>query len=379
VGRLPDLADDSSEPGTAQLAEGLRERKKRLTRQLLSETATVMFLEHGFDGFKITDIAAACGVSEKTVYNYFPTKESLILDREEDVTAAIRQALGSDGDQRSPVDAIVDVLASERLQLQRGLDDLGGAKAGLALFRRFMAMVDETPSLRAAGGEMADRLARVAAVSMAERAGVDPDDPEPTIAGRALIGLWDVQRQALRRDVASDTSVADVYARAGEEVRRAAQLIDTGLWSFSVMVSGGSREQVRAAAETAQHAGRQVASALRQARKLWAAMQSQAGDDDAVGVSTWPETWGDRGSGHRPGDVGSREERQRWREVQREQVQRWKESQREQAQQWREAARALQEERREAQRRMKQELKDAHHVHQDAIRQRRTSATDTGD
>lgn len=62
-------------------AEGLRERKKRLLRQRLSDTATEMFLERGFDAVRVSEIARACDVSEKTVFNHFPTKESLILDR----------------------------------------------------------------------------------------------------------------------------------------------------------------------------------------------------------------------------------------------------------------------------------------------------------
>ena len=51
-------------------AEGLRERKKRLMREQLSDTATRMFLERGFDAVRVTEIAEACGVSEKTVFNY---------------------------------------------------------------------------------------------------------------------------------------------------------------------------------------------------------------------------------------------------------------------------------------------------------------------
>ena len=45
-------------------AEGLRERKKRLMRQRLSDTATEMFLERGFDAVRVSAIAQACGVSE---------------------------------------------------------------------------------------------------------------------------------------------------------------------------------------------------------------------------------------------------------------------------------------------------------------------------
>src|ERR1043165_7877878 len=73
--------------------EGLLERKKRLLRQRLSDTATEMFLERGFDAVRVSEIAQACEVSEKTVFNYFPTKESLILDQGESTMAALRAGL----------------------------------------------------------------------------------------------------------------------------------------------------------------------------------------------------------------------------------------------------------------------------------------------
>src|ERR1700680_2112894 len=83
--------------------EGLRERKKRLMRQQLSDTATEMFMERGFDAVRVTEIAEACGVSEKTVFNYFPTKESLILDRLESTMASLRTGFAEPGG--SPVGA----------------------------------------------------------------------------------------------------------------------------------------------------------------------------------------------------------------------------------------------------------------------------------
>jgi len=71
--------------------EGLRERKKRRTRQQISDVATSLFVVRGFDRVKVSEIAAIVGVSEKTVYNYFPTKESLVFDRA-DVTPWSRAA-----------------------------------------------------------------------------------------------------------------------------------------------------------------------------------------------------------------------------------------------------------------------------------------------
>ena len=70
-------------------------------RQRLSDTATLMFMERGFDAVRVAEVAAVCGVSEKTVFNYFPTKESLILDRLEGTMAALRAGLADRGSPRS--------------------------------------------------------------------------------------------------------------------------------------------------------------------------------------------------------------------------------------------------------------------------------------
>src|SRR5512143_2584120 len=98
--------------GRPSPGEGLRERKKRRTRAELSDAATRMFLERGFDAVRVAEVAEACGVSEKTVFNYFPTKEALLLDRLEGTAGALRSGLADAAS--SPVDAVLGVLAGER-------------------------------------------------------------------------------------------------------------------------------------------------------------------------------------------------------------------------------------------------------------------------
>lgn len=61
----------------------LRARKKARTRELLVETAAGLFHEQGFEAVTVADIARAAEVSEQTVYNYFATKEALVLDEDE--------------------------------------------------------------------------------------------------------------------------------------------------------------------------------------------------------------------------------------------------------------------------------------------------------
>src|SRR6478609_7896017 len=66
----------------------LRERQKLQTRRLISDVATRLFLQHGFDEVTIAEVAAAAGVAKMTVTNHFPRKEDLVLDLHEEIVAA---------------------------------------------------------------------------------------------------------------------------------------------------------------------------------------------------------------------------------------------------------------------------------------------------
>jgi AcrR family transcriptional regulator len=272
-------------------SEGLRERKKRLMHQLISDTATHMFLERGFDEVTVAEVAQACDISEKTVYNYFPTKESLLLDREDAMAASLRLALGPDGPAQTPVEGVLGILDRDLAEIKGYLVDAGPAVASLSSFQRFTDLIDSTPSLRAAQRDMMDRLVQVAAEAMAARAGVSAEDPEPQIAAHALLGLWKVQFRAMRAHARSGESTESVdaeFAKVSSDVRRAARLIDSGLWAFGVMVAGGGgRDQVNAAADSAQRMGRQVASALRQARTTFRQVQQAAKEMEAREREQW--------------------------------------------------------------------------------------------
>ena len=257
--------------------EGLRERKKRLTRQLISDTATDMFLERGFDEVRISEIAVACDVSEKTIYNYFPTKESLVLDREESIAADIRWALGPDTAGMSPVEAAVHSITEDMTRMLQYWSDEGKSSPDLSLLRRFGDMLENTPSLRAAQSEMMDRLIEVAARAMAERAGIDPEEPEPLIAAIAIMGLWRVQFTAMHKYAEGKKSPNEMKDLVLAEVKRAARLIDTGLWSFGLAVQGhNGRESLRVAAQSANEARKQVIAAMKQAREAWSQMVVEA-------------------------------------------------------------------------------------------------------
>src|SRR5437899_12561549 len=62
---------------------GLRERKKAGTRRLIADTAARLFAEHGYENVAVSDVARDAEVAGQPGYNYFPSKERLVTDRDE--------------------------------------------------------------------------------------------------------------------------------------------------------------------------------------------------------------------------------------------------------------------------------------------------------
>src|SRR3954454_18152863 len=96
--------------------QGLRERKKQRTRERIAETARQLFAERGFDAVRVAEIAEAADVAEKTVFNYFATKEDLVYWRleafEDELLGAIRE--------RKAGESVLDAF-SRFVLAQRGL------------------------------------------------------------------------------------------------------------------------------------------------------------------------------------------------------------------------------------------------------------------
>ncbi|MFI7064865.1 TetR/AcrR family transcriptional regulator [Kribbella sp. NPDC050124] len=63
---------------------GLRELKRERTRRLIADKAFELFTDHGFGRTTVEQIAAAAEVGPSTLYRYFPTKETLVLEFVED-------------------------------------------------------------------------------------------------------------------------------------------------------------------------------------------------------------------------------------------------------------------------------------------------------
>lgn len=144
------------------------ERGGPQTRARISEVATRLFLERGFDTVTVAEVAREAGVSSVTVFKHFPRKEDLLLDRTVDAVDLLRSAVRD----RGPG---VDVLASLRDTALRLVDErhaLSGVKDGSIPFFRTVAA---SPALVARTREIASDLQRTLAEELERDATFEGD------------------------------------------------------------------------------------------------------------------------------------------------------------------------------------------------------------
>jgi AcrR family transcriptional regulator len=153
---------------TTPQTQGLRERKKQQTRELIAETARRLFVKRGFERVRVAEIADAAGVAEKTVFNYFPTKEDLVYWRLESFEDGLLGAVRG----RRPDESILDAF-SRFVLAQRGLlaaEDAEAAERLAAITR----MITESPALLERERQIFDRYtASLASVIASETGGQD--------------------------------------------------------------------------------------------------------------------------------------------------------------------------------------------------------------
>lgn len=162
---------------------GLREDKKALARQHISDVATALFLEKGFDAVSVADVAAAANVSKMTVFNYFPSKEDLLLDRGEEARALVRSAIVERASGQNAVDAAMDL--AKRLVAEQ--HPFAKWTPGT---ERFLRMVRESPSLMARAREHRDLVEAEIVTALVESAGTRKPDVSARILAVSLVAAW---------------------------------------------------------------------------------------------------------------------------------------------------------------------------------------------
>jgi len=161
---------------------GLRELKKARTRQLIADTAARLFAERGYEHVAVADVARAAEVAEQTVYNYFPAKEQLVTDREEQVQDRLCDLIRSRPPAVTPAAAIRDFVLGS-------VDAIGGIAP--EMWRGELGYLTAiSPAVHRLALELTDRQAVALAAAISDTTAVAPEIAR--LQGIALAGVFQI-------------------------------------------------------------------------------------------------------------------------------------------------------------------------------------------
>ncbi|MFD9049842.1 TetR/AcrR family transcriptional regulator [Streptomyces zaomyceticus] len=199
---------------------GLRESKKQETRRLISDHATRLFIEQGFEQTTIAEIATAARVAKKTVTNYFPRKEDMALDHHEEFTAALARAVAG----RAAGESALAVLRREFAAAVGRCDPVAGFAGP-----EFARMIADSPTLTTRLRELHDRREEALAEALAAVAPAD----SPTIAPRAAAALLGAAHRLLFQRIQELTLAGQpndrIAATVAPEATYTFDLLEAGL------------------------------------------------------------------------------------------------------------------------------------------------------
>lgn len=90
--------------------DGLREKKRKETLHRIAETGLSLFLANGYEATTLDAIAKAAGVSRRTIFHYFESKEEILLAYQSGIGEMIRAAVLQEPTDQTPLDAVLNAL-----------------------------------------------------------------------------------------------------------------------------------------------------------------------------------------------------------------------------------------------------------------------------
>ena len=162
-----------------------RSRKRLATRQGISNVATRLFFERGFDNVTVDEIAAAADVGRMTVFNHFARKEDMFFDRDEEGRDILREALRNRPRRITPIEAL-------RLLAHRLVAEQSPYVEFSKRSQSFVETIERSETLKARARAIRDELAQVVATAMAESVGRELTDPDTRLAAATLLATWAV-------------------------------------------------------------------------------------------------------------------------------------------------------------------------------------------
>jgi AcrR family transcriptional regulator len=211
------------------MTTGLRERKKRETRQQISDMATAMFIERGFDAVTISQVAQAAGVAKMTVTNYFPRKEDLVFDRAGAIVAGLAAAIAA----RAPGESLLTAIRRDYEQAAARADVTLGLSG-----REFARMIASSPVLVSRTLEMNDQREQALGDAIAAETGADTIQQRIVAAQLAAVPRV-LAAEGWRRSLAGAPR-EEIAADLAAEAQRAFDQLEPALGNYCIRAAAGS-------------------------------------------------------------------------------------------------------------------------------------------
>ncbi len=207
----------------AGMTSGLRERRKRETRQAISDIATGMFAARGYDQVTIAEIAAAAGVAKMTVTNYFPRKEDLVFDQAEGLIRHLAEVIAT----RAPGESLLAAVRRDYAdEVARGDVSLGLSSPA------FARMIQDAPALASRALEMLNQ--REQALGDAITAETGTDNPQQRVVAALLVSVPRVlSAEAFRRSLAGQPR-DEIRAVLAEQAAAGFDLLEPALGDYLI-------------------------------------------------------------------------------------------------------------------------------------------------
>lgn len=189
------------------MAEGLRERKKRQTRQHISDIATRLFVERGFVTVTIAEVADAADVSVNTVYNYFPAKEDLFLDRSKGIVDRLSRYVRA---RRKGESAAAAVLRELREEVETVSPKVGLMEG----YGDFLRVIHEADALKARLWRVQQEALEHLEQTLREETDAAPDDPLPTLMAGQISWVQSTLMAMIGREMVAGRRAAEVSREA---------------------------------------------------------------------------------------------------------------------------------------------------------------------
>lgn len=202
----------------------VRAARKQQTRDRIAERAMELFVERGFDRVSTAQIAQAAGVTEKTVFNHFPTKEDLVYSGDPAFEADLRAAASDRAGGVSAFQAVAGFL-------QDRYDGFVGSQRLRRRQRDLARLVTDSPRLQARERAI---LARYAAALAEEIGHANPDDLRAQVVADALIAVHHATIGAFRRAGLQGREPAEFGPIVAAAARAAFDQLGDGLRGYAV-------------------------------------------------------------------------------------------------------------------------------------------------